>query len=87
MSDPVANRATRRAFDKAAACLSRRSRIPAGVRQALTIQVPGAIDSLAARRGMRITPGGCVRPGLRSAGPATDPAPTGTRATPDPGVR
>jgi hypothetical protein len=46
------NRAARRALDKGALCLARRSKIPAGVRA----KVGSALDDLAARRGLRVGP-------------------------------
>lgn len=65
------NRATRRAFDKAALCLSRGSRIPLTLRQTLKTQVPGALVALAGKRGLKIMPDGCViRAGLVGTGTA-----------------
>ncbi len=71
------NRHARRALDKAALCVSRQTKVPAGVRQALQIQ-PGLLDHLAGRHGMKIGAGGCVKripptPGTASEVDATNP--------------
>lgn len=66
------NRHARRAADKAALCVSRQTRVPAGVRQALQIQ-PGLLDRLAGRHGMRIGIGGCVTPVAPPAGDGSSP--------------
>lgn len=68
MKPPTPNRATRRALDKGVLCLSRGTRVPPAVLSTLRIQVPGALNVLAGRRGMRITPEGFVLPAARSAG-------------------
>lgn len=69
------NRHARRAFDKAALCVSRQTKVPAGVRQALQIQ-PGLLDHLAGKHGMKIGVGGCVKRIGQPAGTGSEVAAT-----------
>ena len=73
------NRSARRHLAKAARCLDRQTKVPAGVRQTLATIAPGVLVRLADKLGMRIGGDGSVTPKPRPAGDGSAGA-----AAPDP---
>lgn len=71
---PAPNRHLRRVAAKANQCLSRRTKIPTGIRKTLEAATPGALKRHAEKRGLSIGTDGSVRPLDRPVGTAIESA-------------